>query len=79
MELFDKSSALITQGSGLKKKHNKTKNKIRKGAMMGILPITHPDVVEFIYAKQTQNRLTKFNISVAITDDFMYAVENDLD
>jgi len=37
MELFDKSSSLITQGSGMKKKYAKTKAKIRKGAMMSIL------------------------------------------
>ena len=79
MELFDKSSSLITQGSGLKKKYSKTKGKIRKGAMMSILEIWHPDVMEFIHAKQTQNRLTKFNISVGITDEFMECVESDGD
>jgi len=74
MELFDKSSEIVTSGSGLKNKNKKAKGKIRKGAMMGILDITHPDVIEFITAKQTPGRLTKFNISVNCTDEFMKKV-----
>lgn len=49
----------------------------RRGAQMGVLPIWHPDVEEFIRAKQNQDRLTGFNLSLAVTDEFMHAVEDD--
>lgn len=75
MELFDKASDIITSGSGLENKNKKAKGKIRKGAMMGVLDIWHPDIIEFISAKQTPGRLTKFNISVNCTKPFMNKVE----
>ena len=71
MELFDKASEIITSGSGKKSTNTKAKGKIRKGAMMGVIDVWHPDVVEFITAKQQPGRLTKFNISVNCTDKFM--------
>jgi ribonucleoside-diphosphate reductase alpha chain len=71
MELFDKSSEIITSGSGKKSNNKKAKGKIRKGAMMGVLDIWHPDIVEFITAKQQSGRLTKFNMSINCTDAFM--------
>lgn len=71
MELFDKSSEIVTSGSGLDASSSKSKGKIRKGAMMGVQDIWHPDVLEFITAKQQPGRLTKFNISVNCTDAFM--------
>lgn len=74
MELFDKASEIITSGSGKKSSHSKAKGKIRKGAMMGVLDVWHPDIVEFITAKQQPGRLTKFNVSVNCTDDFMRRV-----
>jgi len=71
MEMFDKSSEIVTSGSGKKSKNSKAKGKIRKGAMMGCLDCWHPDVIEFITAKQQHGRLTKFNISVNFSDEFM--------
>ena len=49
----------------------------RRGANMGILHCTHPDVLEFIRAKRDPEKLTSYNLSVAVTDDFMRAVERD--
>lgn len=74
MELFDKSSEIVTSGSGKKSTNKKAKGKIRKGAMMATLSVSHPDIVEFITAKQTQGRLTKFNMSVDCSDAFMELV-----
>jgi ribonucleoside-diphosphate reductase alpha chain len=51
----------------------------RRGALMLILNIWHPDVAEFISAKRTAGRITNANISMGITDDFMAAVEADAD
>lgn len=76
MEIYDKASEIITSGSGRKSVHKKAKGKIRKGAMMGVLDVWHPDIIEFITAKQQPGRLTKFNVSVNCTDDFMQKVIN---
>jgi ribonucleoside-diphosphate reductase alpha chain len=74
MELFDKSSDIVTSGSGTTPKKNQGKQKIRKGAQMSCLNIGHPDIIEFITAKQTPGRLSKFNLSVNISDEFMEKV-----
>lgn len=74
MEIYDKTSDVITAGSGRKSDNKKAKGKIRKGAMMGVMDCWHPDIIEFITAKQQPGRLTKFNMSVNCTDDFMAKV-----
>jgi len=48
----------------------------RRGAQMGVLRVDHPDIEEFIHAKQNSTELTAFNISIGVTDEFMECVRD---
>ena len=49
---------------------------VRRGANMGMMRVTHPDILRFIHAKNDQTTLVNFNISVNVTDDFVKAVNH---
>ncbi len=78
-ELWDKSSEIITLGSDriLGEIQPDEKKKARKGAQMLVLDVWHPEIMDFITAKQSEGILTKFNTSVGITKGFMQAVLQD--
>lgn len=51
----------------------------RRGAQMGVLRIDHPTIREFLHAKQNGEKLTGFNISIGVTQEFMEALESGAD
>ncbi len=65
--LFSFVTGLIEQGGS------------RRGALMLILNVWHPDIIDFINSKREMGKITNANISVGITDDFMEAVRKDAD
>ncbi|HLT59091.1 MAG TPA: adenosylcobalamin-dependent ribonucleoside-diphosphate reductase [Limnochordales bacterium] len=66
-QLFSTATGLVEQGGS------------RRGALMLILNVWHPDIIEFINAKRDFGVLTNANVSVGLTDDFERALDNDED
>ena len=67
IDVFDASSKTIESAGG------------RRGANMGVLDVTHPDIMDFVTAKSNKGKWEGFNVSVGVYDNFMQAVINDED
>jgi ribonucleotide reductase alpha subunit/predicted RNA-binding Zn-ribbon protein involved in translation (DUF1610 family) len=67
VDVFDASSKTIESAGG------------RRGANMGVLDVTHPDIMEFVTAKSNKGKWEGFNVSVGVYDNFMQAVIDNAD
>lgn len=67
MDIYDRMCFTVSSAGG------------RRGAQMGTFDVAHPDVRDFIRVKREDGRLRQFNLSLLITDDFMQAVDADVD
>ena len=65
LAVYDKAFGEVAQGG------------VRRGANMAVLQVNHPDIRDFIKCKSDEGEISNFNISVAVTDEFMQAVKDD--